>query len=75
MMAVPVATPVTTPAASTDATVTSEVVHVPPAVVLFNEVVALTQTAVAPVIAGTTGAPFTVIANVTVVVPHVPVTE
>ena len=60
MVAVPADTPVTTPAASTEATAASLLLHTPPAVVELNVVVPFIQTALVPVIAATTGKLFTV---------------
>ena len=75
MFAVPAALPLTTPEALTEAIVAADELQVPPVVVLVIVMLAPSQTAVAPVIAATTGSAFTVTAFVTGVVPHVLVTE
>ena len=70
MVAVPAATPVTTPAA-TVAFVASEVLHVPPDTLSDKVVVEPAQTDAVPVIAaGVNGIAFTVTTWVTVALPH-----
>jgi hypothetical protein len=66
IVAVPAPTPVTTPALLTVATELLEVVHTPPATVLAKVMVALVQTVVDPVMAGTTGRALIVTNRVTV---------
>jgi hypothetical protein len=67
IVAVPAPIPDTTPALLTVATALFEVVHTPPAAVLAKVIVELIQTAVDPVMAGTTGRALTVTNRVTVV--------
>ena len=74
MLAVPAALPLTTPEALTEAIVAADELHTPPVVVLVIVMLAPSQTAVAPVIAATTGSGFTVTALVTGVAPQVLVT-
>ena len=66
MVAVPAATPVTTPVEDTVATAGLDDVHAPPAVAEANCVVEPAHTVVAPVIAATVGFTFTVIVAVKV---------
>jgi hypothetical protein len=64
MVAVPAATPVTTPEALTVATAVLEEDHVPPAVASASVVVEATQTEVVPVMPATVGNALTVTAAV-----------
>ena len=71
MVAVPALFPVTTPElASTEATVPSLVLHIPPLVLLLNGVANPLQIVEAPLRVGTAGVTFTVMGNVAVGVPH-----
>ena len=74
MLAVPVATPVTTPVApSTEAMAGSLLLQVPPVTVALNVVVVPTQAVVVPVIIPAVVAGVMVRVSVVVVTPQVPV--
>jgi hypothetical protein len=75
IVAVPVALPLTTPAAVTEATAAFELAHVPPVTVLLNVVVPARQTVVAPESVPAVVAAFTVIVLVAVPVPQALVFE
>jgi hypothetical protein len=71
MVTAPDALPRTIPDADTDAIALLEELQVPPARESTRVMVAPLHTDDAPIIAGTTGTPFTAIALVTVVLPQV----
>ena len=66
----PPATPVTMPEASTEAMLVLLLLHVPPELVLLNIIVALTHTAVAPLIVPAFNPGFTEMPACAVAIPH-----
>ena len=73
-MALPVATPVTTPELLTVATEVLLLLHVPPLTLSVNEVILPTDTVEVPVIVPADGAAFTITEAVALAVPQLLVT-